>query len=126
MNTAAEIIWATTMLVCIDCLGRRDYNDCTMKTGTTRERLSKSDQEAMALIDDLRGVFPIDRISDDELTEVVWKTLKNVSIRPTTQQARSLIYLKLKMLAPMASVVKTCLDRGLRSLVAEMESGKRN
>ena len=57
--------------------------------------------------------LPPMRMSQAEFAEELRKTIKNVSARPTLEQAKLLIYLESECSIPKATAVKACLDMSL-------------
>jgi hypothetical protein len=62
-------------------------------------------------------------MTPEEFGEELRKTLKNISIRPTMEQAKRLIYLDHQLHFPKAKAVKLCLDIALPKIEEDLMKG---
>lgn len=84
------------------------------------------DKKFMQRVQELADSLPPTGLSLEELAEQVRKTDKNVSIRPTEEQTRLLIYLDLVLHFPKAEAVKLCLQKALPTVIEELRTGIAN
>jgi hypothetical protein len=63
--------------------------------------------------------LPSMKITEAEFVEDFRKTVKNISIRPTEEQAPILIYLDKICHIPKAETIKACIDKHLREFYLE-------
>ena len=62
-------------------------------------------------------------MSEAEFSEELRKTLKNISIRPTLEQSKILIFLDRRLHVPKAEAVKLCLDKALLMVFEDARKG---
>ena|ERR1035441_695498 len=67
--------------------------------------------------------MPAIGMSEAEFAEELRKTIKNISIRPTLEQAKVLIFLDRRLHCPKAEAIKLCLDKALLMVFEDARRG---